>query len=197
MENALEVHKDAPVLNMLIAIRHRVSRRLQFEDDLSYYFGETEWEAAAAAELNGTSQSAVQVREYVHHLKHARPLLLISYFYHLNMALLAGGQLIKRLAKRGMNLPKGCGVALFDYGTCSQRRAIKTSLKAAINQIVLTKPERMHLLNESVAVFERNNRLVASMEVRRGVWTMLCNILRSKCVVGTVLLAAVASYMSV
>ena len=40
-------------------------------------------------------------------------------------------------------------------------------------------------------MFERNNRLVASIEVRQGVWKVLCNIIRSKYVLGPLLLATV------
>ena len=195
LEHALEDHKDAPVLKSLVDIREQVSRRLQFEKDLKYFFGETEWKAAVKNELTGASPSSVQVREYVHHLKHARPLVLVAYFYHLNMALLAGGQMIKRLAKRGMNLPKGSGVALFEYGNGTNRRSIRSALRTAINEIALTKTDNAHLLAESVAVFERNNRLVASIEVRRGVCTLAWKIIRSKYALAPLLLGVIATYM--
>lgn len=195
LEHALEDHKDAPVLKSLNDIQDQVSRRLQFEKDLKFFLGETEWKPVVANELTGASASAVQVREYVHHLKHARPLLLIAYFYHLNMALLAGGQMIKRLAKRGMNLPKGRGVALFEYGNGTNRRSIKSALRTAMNEIELSKTDNAHLLAESVAVFERNNRLVASIEVRRGVCILVLNIIRSKYVFAPLLLGVIATYM--
>ena len=195
LEHALEAHKDAPVLKSLIDIQQKVSRRLAFEKDLQFFLGETEWKTAVSAELTGTSPSSVQVREYVLHLKHARPLELIAYFYHLNMALLAGGQMIKRLAKRGMGLPQGCGVALFDHGNGTQRRSLKAKLRAAMNQIVLTKAENKHLLAESVAVFERNNQLVASIEVRRGVCTLVQKVIRSKYVFTPLLIAVATACM--
>ena len=64
-----------------------------------------------------------QVQAFVDHILHAaiaQPHLLAAHSYAMHSALLAGGQLIKRMVSKHMQLDQGKGTAVFDYqvGPC-------------------------------------------------------------------------------
>lgn len=70
------------------------------------------------------------VKGYLAHLRAVEtedPTLLLVYAYHLHMAILAGGAIIKRMARRSMNLPQNLGAPPRQaLGTCRSRSAQAT-----------------------------------------------------------------------
>lgn len=48
------------------------------------------------------------------------PTLLLSYFYHMYTALLAGGQVIKKVVKKSFSPPEGEGLNTFDFESKSR-----------------------------------------------------------------------------
>mmetsp|Transcript_11436 Transcript_11436/g.18615 ORF Transcript_11436/g.18615 Transcript_11436/m.18615 type:complete len:265 (-) Transcript_11436:1453-2247(-) len=102
------------------------------------------------------------VQEYVKHLgrvAETNPVGLIAYFYHLSLALLAGGQSIKVMVKKAFPRDSVC---VFDYPSVPPRWAMKKEFKAAVNGLELSETDRQALLTESVQCFRLNNSLVLS-----------------------------------
>lgn len=82
---------------------------------------------------------------------------IISYFYHMNMALMAGGYFIKKAVKHAFSLKTDDGVRMFTFEDPARIRA---QLKEIINGLSLNDHDREIILQESVRIFEQNNALV-------------------------------------
>jgi heme oxygenase len=72
-----------------------------FEADLAFYLG-PRWKSLVTPSL--------PVAQYIDHLRSLekdRPALLLVYAYHMYMAILSGGQILKRVTARALALPPG------------------------------------------------------------------------------------------
>lgn len=77
------------------------------------------------------------------------------------LAILAGGQMIKKMAMKTMKLPKDKGTAIFDIHV-PNRGTFRTEFKKTIDSISLTPEQREMILKEAPQVFYRNNQVVKS-----------------------------------
>ena len=90
-----------------------------------------------------------------------KPHLLIPYCFHLNLAMMAGGQMIKKMVVKAFSLPPNEGVHTFEMDV-PNRGQFRKQFKEAVDTIPLTLEQRKDLLKESVQVFQRNNAVVKS-----------------------------------
>jgi len=158
----------------LIPYLSKIQRRKGFEQDLRYFLGQ-HWEAEIGSHQSDGSYVNAAVSDYLKHIssiEDSKPHLLLPYWYHLNLALLAGGQSIKRLTKRALHLEGLQGQAVFHYEDFLDSRgkgltsfAFRTALKADVDCIVFNPEELREILFESAEVFRRNNALVSAMDV--------------------------------
>ena len=180
-----------------------LSSRIQgFEDDLAFYFdGEAGSQKAVAA-----ARAVPAVADYVAHLEgldEDNPALLLPYVFHLSLAILAGGQMIKRMARRSMSLPAGAdgkttmGTHTLHFDSAQAggktRNTVKKAFKTAVNRAAAKMPpdvlERM--TEESVGVFRRNNKMVAAMDMRKPWWRN--RVLAAALAVATPIFVAIAT----
>ena len=149
------------------------SRIGAFEQDLTFFCGED------ASKHVRSSESIKSVRVYVQHLEsleRADPVLLLPYAYHLTLAVLSGGQQIKRLVQRGLGLQNaGVAVLHFDFDQVGSRTELKQSFKSAVDKVgaSLTEDTLRRLESESVNVFRLNNAMVSEIGVRSRWWCLL------------------------
>eukprot|EP00656_Telonema_subtile_P021287 TRINITY_DN22315_c0_g1_i1.p1 TRINITY_DN22315_c0_g1~~TRINITY_DN22315_c0_g1_i1.p1 ORF type:complete len:260 (-),score=61.65 TRINITY_DN22315_c0_g1_i1:36-815(-) len=144
------------------------SRIAAFESDMRYFLGEHASQCVREAENKSS------VRAYVKHLRGLEgedPVLLVPYAYHLSLAVLSGGQQIKRMVARAMNLPDGEGVATlhYDFGKLGTKSELKKQLKQVVDELgsVLSEEVLIRIEKESVNVFKLNNTIVAEIETSR------------------------------
>eukprot|EP00873_Tetraselmis_striata_P011668 jgi/Tetstr1/431932/TSEL_021421.t1 len=148
----------------------RMQRAQRFETDLDYYLG-PEWKTR-----NGFSMTAA-VKGYLAHLRAVEtedPTLLLVYAYHLHMAILAGGAIIKRMARRSMNLPQNLGTAIFEFDVSEGVQASRKAYKLHIDRLGEKRGEafQSRVLEESVKLFKLNNAVVADFQAG-GFWASL------------------------
>ena len=84
------------------------------------------------------------------------------------MAILFGGQMIKKMAIKAMSLPPDEGVDVFKVEVAN-RGTFRKKFKAAVNTIKLDPETRNQVVQEAIQVFQRNNRLVSSIRIPRQV----------------------------
>jgi len=170
IETRLHDWASHPDITGLAETLSRMQRAQRFETDLDYYLG-PEWKTR-----NGFSMTAA-VKGYLAHLRAVEtedPTLLLVYAYHLHMAILAGGAIIKRMARRSMNLPQDLGTAIFEFDVSEGVQASRKAYKLHIDRLGEKRGEafQSRVLEESVKLFKLNNAVVADFQAG-GFWASL------------------------
>jgi len=132
------------------------SRVQRFEFDLEHHFGPL-WR-------NHLDHNIVE--EYLLHLSKVKtPILLVPYFYHLSLALLAGGQTIRKLVNRAFF---DVSTLVFEYPGI-KRFEMKAKFKERVNALLIEPNEIGFFLQESKHVFELNNSMVSRFQVNSSI----------------------------
>lgn len=97
----------------------------------------------------------------IRQLEKDRSPAILSYFYHMNMALMAGGYFIKKAVKYSFSLKSDDGVRVFTF---EEPARIRSRLKEIINGLSLSDDDREVILQESIRIFEQNNALVETIK---------------------------------
>mmetsp|Transcript_33691 Transcript_33691/g.57091 ORF Transcript_33691/g.57091 Transcript_33691/m.57091 type:complete len:175 (+) Transcript_33691:604-1128(+) len=166
-----------------------MSRAERMKRDLRYFLG-ADWKS-------DIKSMPVSVREYVAYIEEVsreRPICLLPYVYHNWMAILAGGQIIRRLATHGMSLPHGKGVSMFAFDG-ETRASLKRRFKDSVCSIKLDAETRKQVLDESTKVFVQNNSVIRMARMRISTLAQAkaickCGTMLAGVVAGTIILIA-------
>lgn len=183
-----------------------------FKRDLEFFLGQS-WRQDIAQ----NSQLA-SVNSYITHLDHVAtqdPLMLIAHSFTQHLAMASGGQILKRIIKRGLALQTHDGTRIFDF-EANNSRTLKMQVKTHMNKMRATKdeeckvrtlflmsmiafvlnfdPSTMQLIQEHQKVFTFNNTIIKSFPtgILAPILAVIKLPLRSKMVVWTVSAVAVA-----
>ncbi|GLD97076.1 hypothetical protein PINS_up005759 [Pythium insidiosum] len=156
METSLRAAKNDEALKGLQEILPDFERADAFAKDLAFYLGD-DW----STKYSPTSAA----KDYVNRIKEVEkqnPELLLAYFYHMYTALLAGGQMVKKMVKRSFDLKESAGLEVFEF--TKNRLAIRTTIKDRIDSVPIDDIKRKLIMDESLRIFEMNNQIVRSLE---------------------------------
>jgi heme oxygenase len=106
MEEELERHKDHPVVSKVYF--PELHRKQTLEQDLAYYYG-AGWRDQVAPSAAG-QKYIDRIRE----IANTQPELLVGHSYTRYLGDLSGGQVLKGIAQRAMNLVDGEGTAFYE-----------------------------------------------------------------------------------
>lgn len=162
LEQALERHpKLSPVASHLDKMR----RFPGFEADMRFYLGEGGLESMRQRQKEGQPNELKEYLEHLDRLEREDPMLLAVYAYHMYMAVLAGGYIIRKMVKRTMGLKNDEGVRALSFPPGVDCKALRSSLKQCMNEEMdFSEDQEERVLEESVKLFELNNRLVATVQ---------------------------------
>ena len=79
------------------------------------------------------------------------------------LALLAGGQIIKKIVKKTLGLSGDDGMALFDFSQVN-RSELRKEFCSTINGLNLSRREKDDIVSEKVLIFKMNNAIVNSIQ---------------------------------
>ncbi|KAL3670354.1 hypothetical protein V7S43_004664 [Phytophthora oleae] len=157
LESAIEKHKDHEAFKGLYESLPEIARADGISKDLRFYLGE-DWSTKF--------QPTQAVQDYVTHLKELGekdPVLVLPYCYHMYMAMLAGGMMIKKLVKRSFAPPEGEGLNCFAFDVKSNK-ALRNVIKDKINAVPHDEETTKLILAESMTCFKMNNQVVRSLD---------------------------------
>ncbi|GAX73429.1 hypothetical protein CEUSTIGMA_g881.t1 [Chlamydomonas eustigma] len=149
-------------------------RAQAFEEDLIFYLG-PHWRSQVQR-----SAAIVAYEERIKHLLETDPRLLLAHVYTQHLAMAAGGQIIKRMARKQMQLEDGHGTAAYEYpeGRPSASE-LKSALKTKIDEVGTTFSEEVckKLVEEHCLVFKYNNEIITAFRIRwqpflKGLWVL-------------------------
>lgn len=171
MEEEMERHQDHPVLSKIYF--PELNRKATLEQDLQYYFGNN-WRQ----EVSPTESAKAYVKR-IREVSNTEPELLVAHSYTRYLGDLSGGQILKNIAKKAMNLSDGEGTAFYEFEAIADEKAFKATYRQAMNDLDVTEEMADRIVDEANAAFGMNMKLFQELEgnLIKAIGQMLFNTL--------------------
>lgn len=156
LEDQLTQHQNHPHLSQLYF--PELYRQQSLVTDLSYYWG-PQWQASITP-----SEATQRYVDRIRDVAIADPILLVAHSYTRYLGDLSGGQLLKKLAQRGMNLPQGQGIAFYEFDDIQSSKAFKVIYRQALDNLRLDEGTITRIVDEANLAFKLNMELFKEVE---------------------------------
>jgi heme oxygenase (biliverdin-producing, ferredoxin) len=183
MEEEMERHKAHPIVSKIYF--PELNRKATLEQDLHYYYGNN-WREQIA--ITPAGQAYVdRIRE----ISQNAPELLVSHSYTRYLGDLSGGQILKNIAQRAMNL-NGEGTAFYEFADISDEKAFKAKYRQALDELPVDESTADRIVDEANDAFGMNMKLFNELEgnLVKAIGQMLFNSLTRRRTRGATELAA-------
>jgi heme oxygenase len=157
IEEGLIRCKDHAHVGPLLEAVGGAFRTKAFERDLQFYLGD-DWKSHVS--------SSTYAKEYCSRIEYVianEPTLLVAYVHSMYLALLAGGQIIKRIVKKTLGLTDEQGLDLFNFDAV-ERTELRRSIKATIDGLQLSRQQKDAIIEEKIRVFRMNNAIANNIQ---------------------------------
>jgi heme oxygenase len=171
IEEEMERCKQHPVVSKIYF--PELNRKHSLEKDLAYYYGPN-WRDQVAP--SAATQAYVN---RIHEIGQSAPELLVAQSYTRYLGDLSGGQILKGIAVRGMNLAEGEGTAFYTFDHIPDEKAFKAKYRQAMNDLDLDEATQNHIVDEANAAFGMNMKMFMELEgsLVKAIGQMLFNTL--------------------
>lgn len=88
---------------------------------------------------------------------------LCRYIHSMYLALLAGGQILKRIIKKTLGLSDERGLNLFEFEEIN-RKELRRQILSIVNGLDLSRHQKDAIIKEKIRVFEMNNALARNIK---------------------------------
>ena len=174
IEEEMERHQQHPILSKIYF--KELNRKKSLEQDLAYYYGPN-WREQIAP--SPAAQAYVQrIRE----VSQTEPELLIAQSYTRYLGDLSGGQILKGIAVRGMNLNDGQGTAFYEFKDIPDEKAFKANYRQTLNELPIDDATADRIVDEANAAFGMNMKMFMELEgnLIKAIGQLLFNTLTRK-----------------
>jgi heme oxygenase (biliverdin-producing, ferredoxin) len=156
MEDVLETNKEHPFIKPIYF--PELNRRSSLEHDLAYYYGDT-WES----QIQLSEATKIYV-DRIRQIGTEKPELLVAHAYTRYLGDLSGGQLLKKIAQRAMNLTSGKGLAFYEFNLISDEQEFKQRYKKAMDSLPLSQELADQIIAEANLSFTMNMKMFQELE---------------------------------
>ncbi|MBL1175463.1 heme oxygenase (biliverdin-producing) [Pantanalinema sp. GBBB05] len=156
MEEEMEKQKNHPIVSKIYF--PELNRKEALEADLYYYYG-ANWREQIAPSSAAQAYVA-RIRE----VSNTAPELLVAHSYTRYLGDLSGGQILKGIAQRGMNLTDGSGTNFYEFKTISDEKAFKTVYRQAMNDLEVDDATAERIVDEANDAFGLNMKMFKELE---------------------------------
>jgi len=174
MEEEMARHQDHPILSQIYF--PELNRKEALERDLVYYYGPN-WRAEVAP-----SEAAQAYVARIREISNAAPELLVAHSYTRYLGDLSGGQILKGIAQRGMNLTDGAGTNFYEFKTISDEKAFKQTYRQALDALPVDDATAERIVDEANDAFGMNMKMFKELEgsLIKAIGLQLFNLLTSR-----------------
>ncbi len=150
----------------------QLNRKASLEQDLCYYYGPN-WREEIAP-----SPAAQAYIQRIREVAASEPELLAAHSYTRYLGDLSGGQILKGIAQRAMNLD-GDGTAFYEFADIDDEKAFKNVYRQAMNELPVDDATADRIVEEANAAFGMNMKLFNELEgnLVKAIGQMLFNTL--------------------
>ncbi|ABW25895.1 biliverdin-producing heme oxygenase [Acaryochloris marina] len=156
LEEQLTQHQNHPLLSQLYF--PELYRQQSLATDLSYYWG-PQWQTAITP-----SDATQRYVDRINDIAIADPILLVAHSYTRYLGDLSGGQLLKKLAQRGMSLPQGQGIAFYEFDDIQTPKTFKATYRQSLDSLHLDEATITRIVDEANLAFKLNMELFKEVE---------------------------------
>jgi heme oxygenase len=173
MEEELASLQHHPVVGKICF--PELNRKQSLERDLAFYYG-ANWR-----EQVQPSAAAQTYVARIHEVANTQPELLVGHSYTRYLGDLSGGQILKGIAERAMNLTDG-GTAFYRFEAISDEKAYKVKYRQALDELPIDDAMAEQIVNEANDAFKLNMKLFQELEgsLVKAIGIMLFNSLTRK-----------------
>ncbi|MDM7958566.1 MAG: biliverdin-producing heme oxygenase [Synechococcus sp. WH 8007] len=156
MEDEFASLKDNPVLAPIAF--EQLNRREALEKDLAYYFG-SDWKQNIQP-----SPSARVYVDRIHQVAKESPELLVGHHYTRYLGDLSGGQILKNIAQKAMNLGGDDGLHFYEFDAIADEKAFKGTYRSAMDTLPIDQPMADRIVEEANEAFHLNMNMFKELE---------------------------------
>lgn len=156
MEEEMERLQAHPIISKIYF--PQLNRTKSLEQDLTYYYGQN-WR-----ELIAPSAATKDYVQRIREIAAKQPELLIAHSYTRYIGDLSGGQILKKIAQKGMNLAEGEGTAFYEFNDIPDEKAFKVNYRAALDELPIDEATAEQIVEEANATFGMNMKLFQELE---------------------------------
>ena len=116
--------------------------------------------------LENTPPSAATL-DYVNRINQIseeKPELLVAHAYTRYLGDLSGGQILKKIAQRGMGLEGSEGLAFYEFNQVADESQFKINYKAALDSLPIKENEASQIIAEANIAFTLNMNIFSELE---------------------------------
>lgn len=182
MEEEMERLREHPIISKIYF--PQLHRKQSLEKDLYFYYG-SNWRNEIA--ISETGKAYVK---RIHEIANSQPELLVAHSYTRYLGDLSGGQILKKIAQRAMNLTNG-GTAFYEFEDISDEKEFKNKYRQAMNDLPVDQKTAEEIVQEANAAFGMNMKLFKELEgnLVKAIGIMLFNTLTRRRTPGSTELA--------
>ena len=148
LEEEMEWLKDDEFLN---PIYFKELNRLNFiKWDLRYYYGPN-WMMEVKP-----SEACIQYTERIHEVADKAPYLLVGHHYTRYLGDLSGGQILRNIAEKALDLPKNEGLHFYDFPKIEDKKAFKTKYREGLDKVTTDTSKINDIIAEANYAFRLN-----------------------------------------
>ncbi len=158
MEEEIEIlmQADHPVIK---PIGFKELFRLQtLENDLKFYYGEG-WKN----EIKISNAAQLYV-DRIHKVAKETPELLVGHHYTRYIGDLSGGQILKKIAKKALNLQGNNGLNFYDFKMIDDEKKFKESYSKVLNSLPIDQNIADQIIEEANQAFTYNMKMFKELE---------------------------------
>lgn len=173
MEEEMEKLKDHPIVGKIYF--PELNREASLAKDLQFYYG-SNWRN----EIELTPHGKAYV-DRIRYIAQNEPELFAAHSYTRYLGDLSGGQILKNIAQKAMNLDDK-GTAFYEFATISDEKAFKDMYRQALNDFPVDQATAERIVDEANDAFGMNMRMFQELEgnLIMAIGKMLFNSLTSR-----------------
>lgn len=156
MEEAMERNQDNPLISPIYF--RELNRRKSLEKDLEYFYGEN-WKTSIS--ISNATQLYV---DRINLISVDRPELLVAHAYTRYLGDLSGGQILKKIAQRAMNLSDGRGLSFYEFDEVTDEQQFKQNYKKALDSLGLDLTLSDQVIAEANLSFTMNMKMFQELD---------------------------------
>nr|AFO38328.1 heme oxygenase-1 [Pantholops hodgsonii] len=158
LEEEIERNKENPVYTPLY-FPEELHRRAALEQDMAFWYG-PRWQEAIPY-----TQATKRYVQRLQEVGRTEPELLVAHAYTRYLGDLSGGQVLKKIAQKALNLPSsGEGLAFFTFPNIASATKFKQLYRSRMNTLEMTPEVRQRVLDEAKTAFLLNIQLFEELQ---------------------------------
>ncbi|KAE8611193.1 hypothetical protein XENTR_v10012362 [Xenopus tropicalis] len=158
LEEEINRNKDNPVFSP-VYFPMELHRKNALEEDLEYFYG-PQWRKKIIC-----PRSTKNYVDRLHQVGQNEPELLVSHAYTRYLGDLSGGQVLKKIAQKALQLPaSGEGLAFFTFDNVTNATKFKQLYRSRMNSIEMNTHNMNRILEEAKTAFLLNIKVFEELQ---------------------------------